>query len=353
MYLKMESLKKTRNDDFGSPLSSLIGGTNKRKYKHISCGDSNSLIREGNEIIIAPGQQEISYNIEDTPFLLQFACTEDKDACYKHDESDAIICLSKDKQDVKTGNMYKIAKDKRVDIKETNNLNLCFHQEMQDFANGSASVFHKDLKTCTELYEKAFKTCSISGSKKCKSQIKKISSIEKTCKLTTDNIDERMAGFPYTADSDYNELKRTTPSKQFDLMLDDRSFWAKTVEHNGKRIGPSQCKVLGEPCGLNNDVYYGQCVIVRENTAPICKPILDEFTQKDANNWVDDHPEIKKNMENEAKCGSTHKNFGICREFNEYHQCLHTIQEYTTNESGEKCSNPYYAKKDNYNCQYN
>ena len=350
----MESIEKTREYSFKKNVYKFVGNTNKRVYKNIPCGEDHSLIREGDEIKIVPGKQEVSYEINNIPFMLHFSCSEKKSECYRHGETDAVVCVTKDKMSKPENNkLFKMSSDNVVDVKETKNMHTCIHQKMNDFENGSATIFHKDPEKCNKIYEKSVEICKTSGSQKCHEQVKLGTEFTSTCKLANDSVDKRMAAYPYTSDPDFEELKRITPKKDFEIMLKQKSSWTNSVRKNEKVIAPLQCDTLGAPCGFNNNMYYGQCAIVSKNSQPICKPILDEFDLKDAQNWIDSHPDVKELMKQEGKCKKEYKNFSVCKEFNDDGKCIHTIQEYEKNESGNTCNNPYYKKDDVFVCQKN
>lgn len=348
----MDALKKIREDDLNSFATNFVGGTRKRKFNSIPCGKDNSLIREGDEIRIVEGQEDVSYTIDRIPFELQFSCSEKKDACYKHEESESIVCLTKAEQNIETGKLYKLSYDKPVELKETDGLHMCMHQEMKDFVQGSSTIFHKDATKCKKLYDDAMNTCETSGSNDCHKQVKLITKTVDTCNLSKDNFSKRLAAFPYTSNPDFEEFSRITPKKDFKIIMDNKSEWANSVRNGEQIVAPATCTTLGAACGLNNDVYYGQCVnIVDGTTQAVCKPILNEFDLKDARNWMDSRPEIKEAMKNELSCGlSTYKNFDICREFNDSGKCIHTVQRYEASSSGDICDNPYYKKDNKYVC---
>tara|TARA_B100001989_G_scaffold252812_1_gene236367 strand:+ start:3173 stop:4453 length:1281 start_codon:yes stop_codon:yes gene_type:complete len=350
----MESLRKIREYNLKSHPSKFVGGTNKRVYKNIHCGENHSLIREGDEIKIVSGKEDVSYEIDNIPFMLQFTCSDKKNECYRHEQTDSVVCVTKDKMSIpETKKLYKMSNDKVVDFEETKNMYVCTHQKMQDFENGSATVFHKNPEKCKKIFDESMKTCKNSDSQKCHEQVKLATELTDTCKLSKDSFDTRMAAYPYTSNPDFDELNRITPKKDFEIMLKDKSSWAESVRKDEKVIAPLQCDTLGAPCGLNHNMYHGQCAVISKNSRPVCKPILDEFDLKDAQNWIDSHPDIKARMKQEGLCKKEFKNFSICKEFNDHGKCIHTIQEYSEYGSGPVCDNPYYKKDDVFVCQKN
>lgn len=350
----MESLTKIREYNLKPHDSKFVGGTNNRTYKNIPCGENHSLIRENDEIRIVSGKEDVSYSIDDIPFMLQFTCSDKKSECYRHAQTDSVICVSKEQTNIPESNkLFKMSKDTIVDVEETKNMYTCTHQKMQDFENGSATVFHKNPEKCKQIFDKSMKTCKKSGSSKCYEQVKLGTELTNTCVLSKDSFDKRMAAYPYMSNPDFEELKRTTPKKDFDIMLKDKSSWAESVRKDEKVIAPLQCDTLGAPCGLNNNMYHGQCASISKNSQPVCKPILDEFDLKDAQNWVDSHPDVKARMKQDGLCKKEFKNFSICKEFDDYGKCIHTVQEYSEHGSGSLCDNPYYKKDDAFVCQKN
>ena len=351
----MEALEKIREFNFNSTHSKFISDTSKQVYKSIPCGEKHSLIREGDEIKVVLGKEPVSYNIDKIPFMLQFACSDKENECYRHQETDAIVCVSKDEMgEPETNKLYKISDDKVVNVEETKDIHTCTHQKMNDFKNGSATIYHKDPKKCGKIYEDSMEVCKNSGSKKCHKQVKLVTDFTDTCKLAAeDSIDMRMAAYPYKSNSDVEEMKRVTPKKDFESFLKIKSSWANSVRKNGKVIAPMQCDTLGAPCGFNKDVYYGQCTIINRDSQPVCKPIMDELELNNAKHWLDSHPIVKSKLKQEGTCKSSFKNLSVCKEFDENKKCIHTIQEYSVNESGSVCNNPYYKKEDTFVCQKN
>lgn len=350
----MQSLAKTRARDFDSKLSSFIGGVSKQQYNAIECGSDESLIRDGEDIRVVKGKQNVSYEIENVPMNLDFACSSKTDKCYEHADSDSVVCLSKSGSKSMTGKLFKQAQDKPVEFSKTNGLNMCMHKEMNEFENGYATIFHSDIEKCDSIYRDALETCIESGSTNCKKQLKKTTSLEKVCETVPDNFRESMASLPYTSEVDLQETKRNMTRKEYDTMLDQKSEWANTrFTENGKAMRPLPCEVLGAPCGSDGNSYYGQCVVIRKDTQPVCRPILNEFDLKDANNWLESFPSIKDKMKNNKECGPEFKDLSICNTFNENGQCIYTIKEYEEKESGSICNNPYYKTSSEFACYHN
>ena len=354
----MEPLKDLRESNLENVKDGFIGGTSKQKFNVIHCGPSHSLVREGSDIRVVPGKESVSYEITDVPFELDFMCSSEKQKCYEHEDTKSIVCVSKSEQKVPDKKLYKMSKDKVVDFASTNEMNMCYHQEMRQFPNGTATVFHKDPVQCGKITNDTEKVCKESGSSKCDNQIHVVTNVYEKCTLIPNNFSERMAAFPYTSQPDYEALVRKIDKKKFDTILKTKSKWAQSVvldsdKENKTIIAPTPCEELGNPCGYNQDKYHGQCVSIKANSDPVCRPILNEEDLKDAQLWMESHSETKKIMKKSKHCGNEYKNFEVCDEFDNNGLCIHTVTRYNNIETGQICNNPYYKTTEQYLCQTN